>query len=55
MDGDVLRSLADYGRFIAELLDRPHVARTTLAVWSTSPHTGVAEGEVFFPAAFGCV
>jgi hypothetical protein len=44
-----LRSLADYSRFVAELLDRPTVERSTVAVWSTSPYTGIAEGEVFFP------
>jgi len=48
MDGNPLQSLADYSRFIAELLDRPGVERSTLVVWSTSPYTGVAEGEVFF-------
>jgi len=44
-----LRSLAGYSHFVAELLDRPTVERSTVAVWSTSPYTGIAEGEVFFP------
>ena len=44
-----LRSLAAYSRFVAELLDRPTVKRSTLAVWSVGPRTGVAEGEIFFP------
>jgi len=48
MGNDPLKSLADYSRFVAELLDRPTVERSTVAVWSTSPYTGVAEGEVFF-------
>ena len=52
MDGNPLRSLADYSRFIAELLDRPGIERSTLVVWSTSPCTGVAEGEVFFVEGF---
>jgi hypothetical protein len=41
-------SLANYSRFVAELLDRPIVERSMLAVWSDSPYTGVVEGEVFF-------
>jgi len=52
MDGNPLQSLADYSRFIAELLDRPSIKRSTLVVWSTSPYTGVAEGEVFFVEGF---
>lgn len=46
---DPLGSLAEYSRFVAESLDRPTVLYSTLAVWSVSPYTGVAEGEVFFP------
>jgi len=43
-----LASLADYSRFVAELLNRPTVVRSTVVVWSDSPFTGIAEGEVFF-------
>lgn len=43
-----LSSLAAYARFVAELFDRPTVVRSTVAVWSDSPRTGTAEGEVFF-------
>ena len=43
-----LRSLTAYSRFVAELLERPTVQRSTLAVWSVGPYTGVAEGEVIF-------
>ena len=43
-----LRSLAAYTRFISELLNCPTVERSTLVVWSASPYTGVAEGEIFF-------
>jgi hypothetical protein len=43
-----LRSLSDYSRFVAELLNRPSVQRSTVAVWSASRYTGIAEGEVFF-------
>jgi hypothetical protein len=48
MDQAPLKSLADYSRFVVELLDRPTVERSTVRIWSTSPYTGVAEGEVFF-------
>jgi hypothetical protein len=43
-----LASLTNYSRFVAELLNRPTVIRSTVAVWSDSPFTGIAEGEVFF-------
>jgi len=42
-----LESLADYSRLAAELSDRPLVGSSTISVWSTSPYTGVAEGEIF--------
>jgi len=43
-----LHSLPDYSHFVAELLNRPSVQRSTVAVWSASRYTGIAEGEVFF-------
>ena len=43
-----LKSLTNYSRFVAELLHRSTVDRSTVAVWSDSPYTGIAEGEVFF-------
>jgi hypothetical protein len=43
-----LRSLAEYSRFVAGVLNRPNVMRSTVAVWSDSPCTGIAEGEVLF-------
>lgn len=43
-----LASLTSYSRFVAEILDRPDVERSTVAVWSESRYTGVAEGEVLF-------
>ena len=43
-----LHSLQTYSRFIAVLVDRPTVLRSTLVVWSDSPYTGIAEGEVLF-------
>jgi hypothetical protein len=47
-----LGSLGDYSRFVAALVDRPTVLRSTLVVWSVSPYTGIAEGEVLFPEGF---
>lgn len=41
-----LCSLAAYSLFVIETLDRPTVERSTVSVWSASPYTGVAEGEV---------
>lgn len=51
MGENPLASLAEYSRFVAELLNRPTVTRSTVIVWSDSPFTGVAEGEVFFSNA----
>jgi hypothetical protein len=48
MASNPLGSLSDYSRFVAELLDQPSVTNSTLAIWSDSPYTGIAEGEVFF-------
>ena len=48
MDGKAVGSLVEYSHFIAELLDRPTVDRSTVVVWSQSPYTGTAEGEVWF-------
>ncbi|MGH8058096.1 MAG: toxin-antitoxin system TumE family protein [Candidatus Entotheonellia bacterium] len=45
---DPLQSLAEYSHFVAVLLDRPTVVRSTVMVWSDSPYTGVAEGVVYF-------
>ena len=43
-----LSSLSAYGQFVAELLDDPAVEGSTVSVWSDSPYTGIAEGEVVF-------
>lgn len=48
MAANPLRSLAAYSVFLAALLDRPTVNRSTVGVWSVSPYTGVSEGEVWF-------
>jgi len=43
-----LNSLDAYSRFIAETLNIPAIVRSTVKVWSDSPSTGIAEGEVVF-------
>lgn len=43
-----LKSLSEYSRFVAELLANPHIVRSTVTLWSDSPYTGIAEGEVSF-------
>jgi hypothetical protein len=43
-----LKSLAGYSGFLSQVLDRPSVRRSTLVVWSDSPWTGTAEGEITF-------
>jgi hypothetical protein len=48
MTDELLRSLVTYSRFVAEVLYHPTVERSTVVVWSTSPYTGMTEGEVFF-------
>lgn len=52
MADNPLHSLNGYSSFVAELFDRASVTRSTVAVWSESPYTGVAEGEVFFAQGF---
>ncbi len=47
MTENPLKSLSNYSRFIAELLNRPTVEHSTLSVWSDSPYTGIAEGDIF--------
>lgn len=48
MSDNPFKSLSDYSRFVAEILAQPNVRSSTVAVWSDSPYTSVAEGEVFF-------
>jgi hypothetical protein len=48
MSAHPLRSITAYSHFVAELFDRPGVCNSTVTVWSASPYTGTAEGEVFF-------
>ncbi len=43
-----LKSLVAYSQFVTESLNHSIVERSTIVVWSDSPYTGTAEGEVFF-------
>ncbi len=52
MADNPLKSLTGYSRYIAGLLNRPSIEHSTLAVWSDSPYTGIAEGEVYFTNGF---
>jgi hypothetical protein len=52
MTDNPLTSVAQYSQFLAELLNRPDIERSTITVWSVSPFTGVAEGELFFVNGF---
>jgi hypothetical protein len=47
-----LHSLAFYSQFVAAMFARPTVERSTVSVWSASPYSGVAEGEVVFRNGF---
>ena len=48
MPDSPLASLNDYSVFVAELLSKSNIASSTVSVWSDSPYTGIAEGEVLF-------
>lgn len=48
MTANPLRSLGSYSRYLAGLFDQPSIVTSTVATWSDSPYTGIAEGEVFF-------
>jgi len=43
-----LKSLNDYSAFVAGLFSQSNVISSTVSVWSDSPYTGIAEGEVLF-------
>ncbi len=43
-----LKSLDAYSELIAELVGKSNGSSSTLTVWSDSPYTGIAEGEIFF-------
>ena len=46
MNANPLKSLDNYSVLIAELLNRASDQSSTVTIWSVSPFTGVAEGEV---------
>jgi len=48
MAASPLHSLSSYSRYLAKLFDLPGIETSTVAAWSDSPYTGIAEGEVFF-------
>jgi hypothetical protein len=48
MTANLLKSLNSYSEFVSELLSRPNIESSTVSVWSDSPYTGIAEGEVLF-------
>jgi hypothetical protein len=52
MSANPLKSLADYSCYVADILDCPSVQHSTLAVWSDSPYTGIAEGEIYLLKGF---
>lgn len=52
MADNPLQSLHAYSRFVTETLSRSTIIRSTIAVWSESPYTGVAEGEAHFAQGF---
>lgn len=52
MNDPSLSSLEAYSRRVAEVLDRPTIQHSTVSVWSVSPYTGVAEGEILFQHGF---
>jgi hypothetical protein len=48
MSESPLTSLAEDSRFVAEVFNRPKITSSTVAIWSDSRGTGIAEGEAFF-------
>ncbi len=52
MNDPSLTSLDVYSRCLAEIMARPTIHHSTVSVWSVSPYTGVAEGEVIFLHGF---
>ncbi len=43
-----LKSLDAYSELIAQMVGTSNVSSSTLTVWSDSPYTGIAEGEIHF-------
>ncbi len=47
-----LKSLEAYSRYVAGLIDRFGVKRSTVTVWSISKYMGVVEGEMFLEEGY---
>lgn len=52
MAANPLHSVSEYSQFVTALLTRTTVERSTVTVWSASPYSGIAEGEVLFRHGF---
>ena len=52
MSENPLKSIASYSRYVAELIDCANIEHSTVAIWSESPYTGIAEGDIFFSDGF---
>jgi len=48
MSENPLTSLRRYSFFITQTVIQLNITHSTISVWSESPFTGVAEGEIFF-------
>jgi hypothetical protein len=48
MDSNPFNSIDNFSKFVAELLNRKSIVKSTVSIWSASPYTGIAEGEIFF-------
>lgn len=47
-----LKSLEAYSRYVANLIARFGVKRSTVTVWSISKYMGVVEGEIFLDGGY---
>lgn len=52
MNDPSFASLNSYSQCLAEIVDRPTIHHSTVSVWSVSPYTGVAEGEIILLHGF---
>lgn len=52
MDDHPLASVEIYSRYVAKVVARESIVRSTISVLSASPYTGTAEGEVFLRDGF---
>jgi len=47
-----LKSLEAYSRYVANLIERFGVKRSTVTVWSISKYMGIVEGEMFLDGGY---